>query len=40
MDKGVKVISPNNKSYIGQIVNFLKNGEEKGRWKQHTNSLH
>ncbi len=43
MDKGVvyKVISPNNKSYIGQVVNFLKNGEEKGfkgRWKQHTNS--
>lgn len=33
-----KIIAPNNKAYIGQVTEFLKNGERKGikgRWLQH-----
>tara|TARA_A100001015_G_scaffold224973_1_gene253834 strand:+ start:1096 stop:1707 length:612 start_codon:yes stop_codon:yes gene_type:complete len=33
-----KLTSPSNKSYIGQVVEFLKNGRKKGvkrRWLQH-----
>lgn len=36
-----KIISPENKSYIGQVVEFLSNGDKKGiegRWKQHINN--
>ena len=36
-----KIISPNNKSYIGQVREYLKNGDKKGiqgRWRQHINS--
>ena len=36
-----KIIAPNNKAYIGQVVEFLKNGEKKGikgRWLQHCSS--
>tara|TARA_B100000902_G_scaffold202164_1_gene192673 strand:- start:2266 stop:2904 length:639 start_codon:yes stop_codon:yes gene_type:complete len=36
-----KLTSPNNKSYIGQVVQFLKDGRKKGvrgRWLQHCGS--
>lgn len=36
-----KIIAPNNKAYIGQVTEFLKNGKEKGikgRWSQHCSS--
>jgi len=36
-----KIISPTGKAYIGQVTEYLKNGERKGvegRWKQHINS--
>ena len=43
MDKGFiyKIISPNNKAYIGQVREYLTNGTIKGisgRWKSHINS--
>ena len=50
MKKGFiyKIVSPNGKAYIGQVTEFLKNGEKKGirgRWLQHckqniTKNLH
>jgi len=36
-----KITSPNNKSYIGQVIEFEKNGSKKGirgRWLQHQRS--
>jgi hypothetical protein len=36
-----KIISPNNKAYIGQVIEFNKDGSKKGirgRWLQHCNS--
>jgi len=36
-----KIISPDNKGYIGQVVEYLSNGDKKGiegRWKQHINN--
>ena len=36
-----KITSPENKSYIGQVVEYISNGEKKGingRWKQHVNN--
>ena len=36
-----RIISPDGKSYIGQVVEYLKCGRKKGvkgRWKQHINS--
>ena len=36
-----KITSPSNKSYIGQVVEFEKNGNFKGikgRWLQHCRS--
>ena len=37
-----KIISPNGKAYIGQVTEYLKNGEKKGirgRWLQHCRSV-
>ena len=36
-----KITSPEEKSYIGQVVEYISNGEKKGingRWKQHVNN--
>ena len=36
-----KITSPEKKSYIGQVVEYLSNGDRKGinsRWKQHINN--
>ena len=43
MEKGFiyKIISPSNKSYIGQVTEYLRNGDKKGirgRWLQHCRS--
>ncbi len=43
MEKGFiyKIISPSNKAYIGQVTEYLRNGEKKGirgRWLQHCRS--
>tara|TARA_Y100000389_G_C17146549_1_gene357529 strand:- start:373 stop:522 length:150 start_codon:yes stop_codon:yes gene_type:complete len=36
-----KITSPEKKSYIGQVVEYISNGKKKGingRWKQHVNN--